>query len=441
MVLLRFHKMRIIKIANILIDYTILFWLCINNFSLLNNIFSNYLNLFSSIGIIVFINYLIGKYDFFNLQNIKKIIFYFLKKNIISLIYIFIIFLFFSDQFITYYLCFLFIVYFLTSLSLQLVLLLFAHKFRFWELRLNIYGSEEETNSIKDIFKSFNYSFRNKNLTLIRVNDDFSKIGSIDHLVISDKSLIRENNFLEFCVQKGVKIYSIEEWIADNFKLVPFEKLNKINMLKLSSNSKKEFFYSRIKRLGDIVLSSFLIVFLFPILLTTFFLILIDDGLPLFYGQVRSGKNGKEIKILKLRTMFKDAEKKGARWAISNDERVTKVGSFLRKFRIDELPQLISVLKGEMSLIGPRPERPLFDKEIMKHIPNYKLRLFCKPGLSGWAQVNYPYGASIEDSKKKFTYDAYYILYSSFKLDLIILIKTIKLILSGKGSEPRDILN
>ena len=104
--------------------------------------------------------------------------------------------------------------------------------------------------------------------------------------------------------------------------------------------------------------------------------------------------------------MVKDAEKMGAKWAISNDERVTKVGSFLRKFRIDELPQLISVFKGDMSLIGPRPERPLFDKEIINHIPNYKLRLLCKPGLSGWAQVNYPYGASIEDAKNKFKYDA-----------------------------------
>jgi len=433
--------MRIIKIANILIDYTILFWLFIKNSSLLSYLLADYINLFFSIGLIVLINYLIGKYDFFDIQNINKMFFYFLKRNFISLIYILMILLFLGYQFPIYYLSFLFTIYFLSSLSFQLILLFIAYKFRFWELRLNIYGSEAETNFIKDIIKSFNYSFRNRNIKLIRVNDDLSKIGSIDHLVIFDKTLIRERNFLELCFQKGLHIYSIEEWIADNFQFIPFEKLNEINFLKVSSNIKKKFFYSKIKRLGDIVLSSFLIVFLFPILLITFILILIDDGFPIFYGQIRSGNNGKEIKIFKLRTMIKDAEKKGARWASLNDKRITKVGSVLRKFRIDELPQLISVLKGEMSLIGPRPERPLFDKEIMKYIPNYKLRLFSKPGLSGWAQVNYPYGASIEDAKNKFSYDAYYILYSSFKLDLIILIKTIKLILSGKGSEPRDILN
>ena len=136
--------------------------------------------------------------------------------------------------------------------------------------------------------------------------------------------------------------------------------------------------------------------------------------------------------------MIKDAEKSGAQWAKKNDHRVTRTGSFLRKYRIDELPQLFSVLKGEMSLIGPRPERPLFDKDLAKKIPNYSLKMKIKPGLSGWAQVCYPYGASVEDARNKLSFDNYYIFNSSLKLDIIILIKTINLVLNGSGSIPGE---
>ena len=134
--------------------------------------------------------------------------------------------------------------------------------------------------------------------------------------------------------------------------------------------------------------------------------------------------------------MIVDAESNGAQWAMKNDKRITFIGKILRKTRIDELPQLISVLKGEMSLIGPRPERPEFNILLESKIPHYNLRHLVKPGLSGWAQVNYPYGSSIEDSKYKLSYDIYYIKNFSILLDFIILFKTIRLVLNGKGSAP-----
>ena len=134
--------------------------------------------------------------------------------------------------------------------------------------------------------------------------------------------------------------------------------------------------------------------------------------------------------------MIIKAEKDGAQWANSEDTRITKIGVILRKLRIDELPQLLLVLSGEMSLIGPRPERPKIDIMLRKHLPNYDLRYGIKPGISGWAQVNYPYGASIEDAKLKLSYDLYYIKNFSIPLDFMIFFKTLKLVLNGKGATP-----
>ena len=146
-----------------------------------------------------------------------------------------------------------------------------------------------------------------------------------------------------------------------------------------------------------------------PVITIAAILILIDDGLPIFYSQNRNGTFNKIYRITKLRTMRSDAEKNGAEWSKKNDQRITRVGNLIRRIRIDELPQLISVIKGEMALIGPRPERPEIDALLSQNIKNYNMRYIVKPGLSGWAQVNYQYGASIEDAKEKFSYDVYYI--------------------------------
>ena len=135
--------------------------------------------------------------------------------------------------------------------------------------------------------------------------------------------------------------------------------------------------------------------------------------------------------------MNKNAEKDGIKWSSHDDNRITKIGKVLRKTRIDEIPQLLSVLKGDMSLIGPRPERPEIEELLTKKIPNYQLRYLVRPGLSGWAQVNYPYGASIEDTKMKFSYDIYYIKNFSNLFELLILLETIRLVLNLRGSIPK----
>src|SRR5262249_29655017 len=160
-----------------------------------------------------------------------------------------------------------------------------------------------------------------------------------------------------------------------------------------------------------------LMVALSPLMLVTAIAIKLDSKGPVFYRQSRTGLNGVTFILYKFRTMVEDAEKSGARWAEENDPRVTRVGRFLRATRIDELPQLWNVLLGQMSFIGPRPERPDFNSELEAAIPYYDLRHLVKPGITGWAQVLYPYGASVEDAREKLQYDLYYIKNYSVMLD------------------------
>ena len=162
-----------------------------------------------------------------------------------------------------------------------------------------------------------------------------------------------------------------------------------------------------------------------------------EDKGPVFYSQKRTGYKGKEFYIWKIRSMKINSEPNGPVWTSRNDSRTLKFGQFLRNTRIDELPQLISVISGDMSLIGPRPERPELEVNLIEKLPNYMYRYQVKPGLSGWAQINYPYGASIEDSKNKLSYDFFYILEYSLFLDIMIFIKTIRVILRGSGSKPK----
>jgi len=163
-------------------------------------------------------------------------------------------------------------------------------------------------------------------------------------------------------------------------------------------------------------------------------LVFLETGRPILYSQVRVGKDGRLFNIYKLRSMRQDAERGGrAVWAKANDSRVTKVGAFIRNTRLDEIPQLWNVLKGEMSFVGPRPERPEFVDQLNSEIPFYVHRHAVKPGLMGWAQLNYPYGASVEDAKGKLEYDLYYTKNQSVIMDLLIMIQTVEVVLLGKG--------
>lgn len=188
------------------------------------------------------------------------------------------------------------------------------------------------------------------------------------------------------------------------------------------------------KRLFDTLCSGALLILTSPVMLLTVLAIKLDSPGPLIYRQERVGKGGRLFWCLKFRSMRSDAEGDGvARWAAKNDSRVTRVGAFIRKTRIDELPQLVSVLKGQMSLVGPRPERPSFVTQLKEQIPFYDVRHSVKPGVTGWAQVRYSYGASLEDARRKHQFDLYYVKNNSLFLDLLVLIETVSVVLFREG--------
>jgi sugar transferase (PEP-CTERM system associated) len=171
-----------------------------------------------------------------------------------------------------------------------------------------------------------------------------------------------------------------------------------------------------------------------PLALITMILIKIESPGPVLYKQERVGKNGKPFTIMKFRSMRMDAEKEGPVWASTSDDRATRIGRVIRKIRVDEIPQFWNILRGEMNFVGPRPERPHFVSQLAEEIPYYEQRHLIAPGLTGWAQIKYPYGASVEDARQKLQYDLYYIKNQSLVLDAIILFETIKIILFGRGT-------
>lgn len=188
-----------------------------------------------------------------------------------------------------------------------------------------------------------------------------------------------------------------------------------------------------LKRGLDIAVSLALLIFLMPIIIATAIAVRLDSPGPIFYRQERMGFRGKPFVLNKFRSMRVDAERDGPQWAAANDTRVTAVGAFVRKTRIDEIPQIINVLKGDMSFVGPRPERPFFVDQLAEVIPYYAERHRVKPGVTGWAQLNYPYGASIDDARHKLQYDLYYIKYYSLLLDLSIIAQTVRVVLWPQG--------
>ncbi len=194
------------------------------------------------------------------------------------------------------------------------------------------------------------------------------------------------------------------------------------------------YLIKKIKRCFDVFFALTGLVLLFPILLLIAVLIKWDTRGPVFYKQERVGEDGTIFNVLKFRSMRVDAEENGPVWARKNDSRVTRVGRVLRRWRLDEIPQMINVLSGEMSFVGPRPERPFFVEKLQKEIPFFAYRHSVKPGITGWAQIYYPYGASKEDALEKLKFDLYYIKHMSPFLDLLIILETIRIVLGRTGS-------
>ncbi len=237
---------------------------------------------------------------------------------------------------------------------------------------------------------------------------------------------------------QGMEVLTILGWCERVLQRFPTQLLRRSDLLRGEFAVQGSSLQRRLKRLGDVAVSAFLIVITAPLVILAVVLIWMEDGRPVFYSQQRSGLGGKPFRVWKLRSMRVDAERVGAQWAGRNDPRITRVGHWLRLTRIDELPQLLAVLTGAMSLIGPRPERPEFEEKLEREIPFYRLRHGIRPGLSGWAQVNYPYGASVEDADNKLSYDLYYLRNFSFWLDLLILVKTMRLVFNARGAVPEE---
>ena len=298
-----------------------------------------------------------------------------------------------------------------------------------------VIGNQKDIDSIKNVLTNYKYQ-KKINFELFDFN---SKLNIIpDQLIISNDYELdsNDNRVIQYFHLNGVQIFSKSKWVEYELNCIPVNLINTDKFLNSRNFSNYRDFELKIKRLGDIIVSLILIIITSPLVLISAFLIWSNDKGPIFYMQIRDGMFGKKIKIIKLRSMIIDAEHDGAQWAKKNDTRITSIGKILRKSRIDELPQLISVLRGEMSLIGPRPERPEFNKILKGKIPYYGMRSLFKPGLSGWAQVNYPYGSSLADSNNKLGYDLFYICNYSLHLDLLILFKTMRTVFSGKGSTP-----
>ena len=300
-------------------------------------------------------------------------------------------------------------------------------------------GSESKFNELLE-----EISFNSQKLNLKRFSDDKNlhdiDFKNIEGIIVNDfKKITKSNLNLIFNLKlKGLKVLSVLTWFEKEFHRIPTKIISNKYQLLDKIQSIEDTYQIRIKRVGDMIVSSFLLILCSPIFLIVSILIFVEDRGPILYFQKRSGLKNLDINVIKFRSMKIDAEKNGIQWSQRSDPRITKVGKFLRATRIDELPQLLCVIQGSMSLIGPRPERPEIEMNLLKTIPYYECRNVVRPGISGWAQVNYPYGASVSDTVNKLSFDIYYISNFSILLDLLILLKTIKVVLTGKGHKPKN---
>jgi exopolysaccharide biosynthesis polyprenyl glycosylphosphotransferase len=257
---------------------------------------------------------------------------------------------------------------------------------------------------------------------------------SVDHVIVSASRITEQLTIaLLDCMKRKVKVTDFKRFIETVAGKVPIDYLNAGWFFEeLSTIDKRYYWY--VKRAIDVLLSLFGICVTLPFLPFVALLIKIDSPGPVFYSQSRIGRDNKPFRLWKLRTMVRDADKDNVHWTTNNDARITLVGKFLRKIRLDEVPQLFNILKGDMTLIGPRPEAVSLVELYKKEIPYYLERHMVTPGITGWAQINYPYGNSVEDAREKLKYDYYYIKNRSIVLDANIFLRTIRIVLTGKGA-------
>ena len=339
---------------------------------------------------------------------------------------------------------------------LAIALLIFTAWAAIFRFYLGVWSEKHRTNyswlflGTKENFEKLSFYFNSRpDLGLISpvLIDDENNPNILENLkintekylsgVIIDENVKGNHNLLSFLMAKrlqGLRVFDLLDYYEQFLALIPVFVI-KDGWFAMSRGFAliHNAFGLRFKRIFDLVVSSTMIILTSPLMLIASVIIKVQDFGPVIFKQKRLGENNEEFTLYKFRSMTINAEKDGAKWAQKNDSRVTPFGNFIRMTRIDELPQLFNVLKGEMSFIGPRPERKVFTDMLEVDIPYFNLRHLVKPGITGWAQVNYPYGASKEDAIEKLQYDLYYIKNYSFFLDLVIMIKTVRVILLGRG--------
>ena len=276
------------------------------------------------------------------------------------------------------------------------------------------------------------------NLLKVREGESLASLAvahNVEEIVVSVQN--RRGGFpikeLLDCKLQGIKVTDAATFFERESCQIRVDSLQP-SWLVFGGGFDQSFMRTFMKRAFDLICSAIILLATFPVMLLTALLIYLEDRAPIFYSQERVGKDGQTFKVLKFRSMRNDAEKGGKpQWAAQNDPRVTRVGNFIRKTRIDELPQILNVFKGEMSFVGPRPERPYFVEQLIEVVPFYNVRHSIKPGITGWAQVRYGYGASADDALQKLQYDLYYVKNNSLFLDILILIDTLKVVLFRSG--------
>ncbi|WP_369711107.1 sugar transferase [Leptotrichia sp. HSP-334] len=430
---MKIKKIVIIRIIYIIVLYLI-YNILLNQYDYVTRYLTNFIFL-----VFIFIKFIFGQLDFyaerFRLKNI------FVNFSI-DAIFAFVFFIFLRKLEIFYVFGAVFI---FQTIFRKIISSIYMKK-----KNVLIFGSNHIENNIQqDIINSLDYNYigyisNNKSRAtkyLIGNYDEMEKIikeNKVDLLVIvkdmqspSFKKYLKRLFDLKI---NGLKVLSYEIFNEEIQKKIDASKIDEEWLLQSNGfDILNDGMQKNMKRGVDLVIASTLMILLSPMALIVAILIKLESKGPVIFKQVRIGENMVPFKVYKFRSMKIHDPQKYSKYAQDNDNRVTKIGNFIRKTRIDELPQLFCILKGTMSFVGPRPEWDILAKEYEKQIPYYNLRHMIKPGLTGWAQVMYPYGENIEDTKRKLEYDLYYLKHQDLILDVLIIFKTVKVILFGKG--------
>lgn len=430
---MKIKKIVIIRIIYIIVLYLI-YNILLNQYDYVTRYLTNFIFL-----VFIFIKFIFGQLDFyaerFRLKNI------FVNFSI-DAIFAFMLFIFLKKVEIFYVFS---AVFFFQIIFRKIISSIYMKK-----KNVLIFGSNHIENNIQeDIIASLDYNYigyisDNKSRATKYLVGNYAEMEKIikekkiDLLVIVKD--MKSPSFKKYLKRlfdlkiNGLKVLSYEIFNEEIQKKIDASKIDEEWLLQSNGfDILNDGMQKNMKRGVDLVIASTLMILLSPMALIVAILIKLESRGPVIFKQVRIGENMVPFKVYKFRSMKIHDPQKYSKYAQDNDNRVTKIGNFIRKTRIDELPQLFCILKGTMSFVGPRPEWDILAKEYEKQIPYYNLRHMIKPGLTGWAQVMYPYGENIEDTKRKLEYDLYYLKHQDLILDVLIIFKTVKVILFGKG--------